>query len=45
MEAVARRWAEAAELQQLRCDKKRLQEENEILRKASAFFARRAEKA
>jgi transposase len=39
-EAVARRRAEAAELQQLRRDNKRLQEENEILRKASAFFAR-----
>jgi putative transposase len=34
---------EAAELQQLRRDNKRLQEENEILRKASAFFARWAE--
>ena len=39
-EAVARRRAEATELQQLRRDNKRLQEENEILRKASAFFAR-----
>jgi len=44
-EAVARRKVEAAELQQLRRDNKRLQEENEILRKASAFFARWAEKA
>jgi transposase len=44
-EAVARRRAETAELQQLRRDNKRLQEENEILRKASAFFARWAEKA
>jgi transposase len=44
-EAVARRKAEAADLQQLRRDNKRLQEENEILRKASAFFARWAEKA
>ena len=44
-EAVARRRAEASELQQLRRDNKRLQEENEILRKASAFFARWAEKA
>ena len=43
-EAVARRKVEAAELQQLRRDNKRLQE-NEILRKASAFFARWAEKA
>ena len=41
-EAVARRKVEAAELQR---DNKRLQEENEILRKASAFFARWAEKA
>ena len=44
-EAGARRKAEAAELQQLRRDNKRLQEENEILRKASAFFAKWAEKA
>src|SRR3954452_6389003 len=43
-EALARRRTEAAELQQLRCDNKRLQEK-EILRKASAFFARWAEKA
>jgi transposase len=38
-EAVARQQAEAAELQRLRGENKRLQEENEILRKASAFFA------
>ena len=38
VEAVARRRAEAAELQPLRRDTKRLQEENEILRKASAFL-------
>ena len=44
-EAVAWRQAEASELQQLRRDNKRLQEENEILRKVSAFFARWAEKA
>src|SRR5919112_4015764 len=44
-EAIARRRAETAELQQLRRDNKRLQEENEILRKDSAFFARWAEKA
>ncbi len=43
-EAVARRKAEAAELQQLRRENKRLQEENEILRQASVFFAKWAEK-
>jgi len=44
-EPAARRRAEASELQQLGRANKRLQEENEILRKASAFFARWAEKA
>ncbi len=44
-EAIARRRAEAAELPQLGRDNKRLQEENEILRQASAFFAQWAEKA
>ena len=44
-EAVAWRRAEASKLQQLRRDNKRLQDEDEILRKASAFFARWAEKA
>ncbi len=44
-EAVARRRAETAELQPLRRDNKRLQEENAILLKASAFFAKWAEKA
>ncbi len=44
-EALARRTAEAAELQHLRRENRRLQEENEILRKASAFFAKWAEKA
>ncbi len=43
-EALARRKAEAAELQQLRRENKRLQEENEILRKASVFFAKWAER-
>src|SRR5512147_3306943 len=43
-EAVARQQAEAAELQRLRRENKRLQEENEILRKASAFFAQWAGK-
>src|SRR5690349_10353664 len=44
-EAVMRRRAEATELQQLRRDNKRLQEENGILRKAPAFFAKWAETA
>jgi transposase len=44
-EAVARRKVEALELQPLRRDNKRLQEENAILRKASAFFATWAETA
>lgn len=42
--AVARCKAEAGELHQLRRENKRLQEENEILRKASAFFAKWAER-
>ena len=44
-EAVARRRAEALELQPRRRDNKRLQEANAILRKASAFFAKGTEKA
>ena len=44
-EAMAQQRAEAAELCQLRRDVKALREENEILRKASAFFAQWAGKA
>lgn len=43
-EALARSKADAAEAVRLRRDVKRLAEENEILRKATAFFAQRAEK-
>src|SRR3954468_11113042 len=38
----ARRKAEAAELARLRRENKRLGQENEILKKAAAFFAREA---
>src|SRR5690349_4776523 len=41
-EAVARQKAEAAELARLRRENKRLEQENEILKKAAAFFAREA---
>jgi transposase-like protein len=37
--AIERQQTEAAELAQLRRDNKRLKEEVEVLRKASAFFA------
>ena len=42
--ATAAQKAEAAELVQLRRDNKRLTEEVEVLRKASAFFAQWAAK-
>ena len=42
--AIATQKAEAAELAQLRWDNKRLTEEVEVLRKASAFFAQWAAK-
>jgi transposase len=41
-EALARRKAEAAELARLRRENKRLEQENEILKRAAAFFAREA---
>src|SRR3569832_1630413 len=39
-EALAQRKAEQAELQRLKRENKRLEEEIEILKKAAAFFAR-----
>jgi transposase len=41
-EALARQRAEAAELVRLRREVKRLEQENEILKRAAAFFAREA---
>jgi transposase len=41
-EALAARQAEQAEMQRLRREVKRLEEENLILRKAAAFFAKGA---
>jgi transposase len=40
--ALARQKAEAAELARLRREVKRLEQENEILKRAAAFFAREA---
>ena len=41
-EALARQKAEAAELARLRRENKRLEQENEILKRAAAFLARQA---
>ena len=41
-EALARQKAEAIELARLRREVKRLEQENEILKRAAAFFAREA---
>ena len=41
-DALARRKAEAAEPARLRRENKRLEQENEILRRAAAFFAKEA---
>jgi transposase len=41
-EALARQKAEAAELARLRRENRRLEQENEILRRAAALFAREA---
>ena len=41
-EVLARQKAEAAELARLRRENKRLEQENEILERAAAFFAREA---
>ena len=41
-EALARQRAEAAELARLRRENRRLEQENEILKRAAAFFAREA---
>ncbi len=44
VEAIRRQKAEAAELAELRRENRRLKEEVEVLRKASAFFAQWAAK-
>ena len=41
-ETLARQKAEAAELVRLKRENKRLEQENEILKRAAAFFAREA---
>src|SRR5919205_670313 len=41
-EALARRKAEAAELARLRREVRRLEQENKILKRAAAFFAKEA---
>jgi transposase len=41
-DALARQKAEAAELARLRRENKRLEQENEILKRAAAFFAKEA---
>src|SRR5215217_7135998 len=41
-DALARQKAEAAELARLKRENKRLEQENEILKRAAAFFAREA---
>jgi transposase len=41
-EVLARQKAEAAELTRLRRENRRLEQENEILKRAAAFFAREA---
>ena len=43
-EALARQKSDAAELARLKRENKRLEEDNEILQKASAFFAQRVGK-
>jgi transposase len=40
VEALAQRKAEEAEMQRLKRENKRLEEENQILKKAAAFFAK-----
>jgi transposase len=42
-DALARQKAEAAELARLKRENRRLEQENEILKRAAAFFAREAE--